>query len=339
MALKAGYVGVKRWLYEKLQATTAKNVKDIADIWDVNEIAGVHNYLNINDIKAKSGATITLGTSGFTSVVSSASWSGAEYVRPCDPGVEMVLSLDTAITSGVTYIAVQGSSDGTNYTNVKTSAVLTASGSVKLEFNTGTYTSLKVIFYTTNATVTACNVTISNILLKRAEDPSNDITPFALTNQQLTARTAMSAETLTIAENENYALSGSVHSIRRSGNICEIYSQFKCLTSDAAWTTLASAPKPYKGESIIVDIYPNGGVDTPIGAMVSGTNGDFRLSGGKANKYYNVHLMYICEDAARLSRGVSDTREASPEVIEDDPEPVTKTTRSTKKTATNKEGE
>ena len=305
MALKAGYVGVKRWLYEKLQATTTKNVKDIADIWDVNVIAGVHNYLNINDIKAKSGATITLGTTGFTSVVSSASWSGAEYVRPCDPGVDMVLSLDTAITSGVTYIAVQGSSDGTNYTNIKTSAVLTASGSVKLEFNTGTYTSLKVIFYTTNATVTACNVTISNILLKRAEDPVNDITPFAMTNQQLTGA---------VFKKRDLSSADDLNDIIESG----IYS---------ATSAPTNTPESRSWYTLIVDAQSDASIRQMI---LSGGNAIYlRSKGGSPaawGHWYKYTGTEIVPSTLNSPAPDDDTRNIEPEIEE------TMTVKTTKKT-------
>lgn len=58
MALKAGYVGVKRWFYEKLQATTAKNVQDIADIWSNNNITGVVNFLPITLSRLKTLNTV-----------------------------------------------------------------------------------------------------------------------------------------------------------------------------------------------------------------------------------------------------------------------------------------
>ena len=157
--------------------------------WDNNAKLGVHQYIDIDDITAKSGAVLTLNDTGFRCVVGTAtSWCGAVYRRRCPVNTDFELKLDTAITSGITYISVKGSTDGTNYTSIKTSDVLTTSGSIDIAFNTGNYTYLQIEFFTTNASVTTCDVTITNLLLKLANDTSDAVTDFAMTNRELTEK-------------------------------------------------------------------------------------------------------------------------------------------------------
>lgn len=158
-------------------------------IWDINAKTGVHQCIDIDDITAKSGAVLTLNDTGFRCVVGTAtSWCGAVYRRRCPVNTDFELKLDTAITSGITYISVKGSTDGTNYTSIKTSDVLTTSGSIDIAFNTGNYTYLQIEFFTTNASVTTCDVTITNLLLKLANDTSDAVTDFAMTNRELTEK-------------------------------------------------------------------------------------------------------------------------------------------------------
>lgn len=158
-------------------------------IWDINAKTGVHQWIDIDNITAKSGAVLTLNDTGFRCVVGTAtSWCGAVYRRRCPVNTDFELKLDTAITSGITYISVKGSTDGTNYTSIKTSDVLTTSGSIDIAFNTGNYTYLQIEFFTTNASVTTCDVTITNLLLKLANDTSDAVTDFTMTNRELTEK-------------------------------------------------------------------------------------------------------------------------------------------------------
>lgn len=72
MALKAGYIGVKRRLYEKLQAIILKNVQDIADIWTYNNRSGVTNKLKITaDTTTVTDVTFTIDPDGLVSISSS----------------------------------------------------------------------------------------------------------------------------------------------------------------------------------------------------------------------------------------------------------------------------
>ena len=162
------------------------------------------------------------------------------------------------------------------------------------------------------------------------------ISALAAVTSANTSKLTPGTATLTISENENYSLSGTVHVVRKFGNICELYSQFKCLTTDAATTTLnGDIPKPGNDEGVFIDVYPNGANDTPINVQITATYG-LRISGGKANKYYNVHVVYLCKDPAPApSTEVSpapadDNRSVEPAT---DPEQeVIKATKTNKKT-------
>ena len=139
---------------------------------------------------------------------------------------------------------------------------------------------------------------VSNVdlypMLRLATDPDPTFVPHAMTNRELTEKVTPTSTALTIIQNANFEMSGLSHFIKKMGNLCEIYSQFKCLTSNASWTQLnANIPKPFNMENVYIDVYPNGTTGAPVNAEISGTQG-FRLSGGEANKYYNVHMIYIC---------------------------------------------
>lgn len=158
-----------------LQDNVIANTKLIKDTvgW-----SGKNRYNNANT-NGKPGSVLTKTDTGFRCVVSTDStWNGATNELRCSANVGFILSLDTAITSGITYITVAGSTDGSTYTTITNSSILTTSGSVNLEFNTGNYTYLRISFFTTNNDIKTCDVTISNIMLRDADILDDTYEPY-----------------------------------------------------------------------------------------------------------------------------------------------------------------
>ena len=245
-------------------------------------VLGAKQWFNNAEVTAKTGATITKTETGFTSVVSSASWCGAEWVRRVPENTDFDLTLESTITSGVTYIAAQGSTDGSNYTNIKTSAVLTASGSIDLSFNTGNYTYLKIIFYTTNGTVTACNVTLSNILLTLASDTDRTFAPFAMTNKELTEKVTPVDGTIT----STYTIATGSTYLKKTGNIVNCQLRVTGVTAEAE-TALATIPQGFRP---ITDVFvpitlSTSGIDY---ATVKASSGNITYRQSLSNVNLNV---------------------------------------------------
>lgn len=173
-------------------ASTSNKLATASDVnarvtWTANGVLGAKNRYNNANTNGKPGSVLTKTDTGFRCVVSTNStWNGATNELRCSANVGFTLSLDTAITSGITYTTVAGSTDGSIYTTITNSSILTTSGSVNLEFNTGNYTYLRITFFTTNNDIKTCDVTISNIMLYDSADTDSTYQPYAMTNRELT---------------------------------------------------------------------------------------------------------------------------------------------------------
>ena len=269
MALKAGYVGVKRWLYEKLQATTAKNVQDIADIWTNNNTTGSKNMAcNSASSTTDSGIHYTVASDGAVSVYGLATADthldiNTGHVVPCN-GKKLICSGCPSGGSTSSYsLQVRLSNPngswygarndtGSGYTLTKTEAEANVNILLRINIANGT-------------NIPEASPKVFKPMIYDPINPNSDYVPYAKTNQQLTADIATDAATL-----------------------------------DAHKTTI------------------NGIISAATGAA------DFA-----AFKTAMAALSPLTRSVAPENR----------EVIEEEPEPVTKTTRSTKKTATIKEGE
>lgn len=206
MALKAGYVGVKRWLYEKLQATAAKNVQDIADIWAENNITGVKNFLAIpikavkatnqsgswaGNVYTINGGTFTFNVVGdlITDVVINGTFSADTTVAtnafndnikvPVDGDyIPSGISGGSATTYSIIYnyketLAGSEKSLITLYSDGNTAKTIDADWLLKLYLvaKAGTYN----------------NVSLKP-MIRLATDPNVAYAPYAYTNQELTRK-------------------------------------------------------------------------------------------------------------------------------------------------------
>lgn len=174
MALKAGYIGVKRRIYEKLQATIIKNVQDISNIRSEQAALGARN-LNATDYTKSSALTNIVPTfnsdgsitvNGTTTAAETlAGGSGANFtawyggkVRIADAPADVTMAL---------YDATAGANAGTAGQTV----TMIAGHAYRLS-----------ITFAANKTFT--NVTV-NPLIVIASDPTNEPSPYVMTNLQL----------------------------------------------------------------------------------------------------------------------------------------------------------
>lgn len=320
MALKAGYVGVKRWLYEKLQATTSKNVQDIADIWADNTKTGVHNFLlPLTGSYDNNGTTITPESDGVGIKINGTSTAEINYDYIPEGSILANLRGKFKLSLGVDSIA------GMNVVFYKsTSGSWNLSGSVKeIEVNLTDAEHLngKVRIYIANAK-TYANVVI-NPMITALEDPDTTPAPYAMTNQQLTKSIV---KTTGIFDQVT---------ANKSGYMVELSFTGTTITNEDGKTlgTLDAAYRPSGNVNLYTKVY-NGSSYVDAQVKVTASTGAVELltlsgnavTGAQVN-FLLARPVFMSGSAAGLTRGVSDIREPLPEVIADDPEPVTKTTR------------
>ena len=158
---------------------------EIEDIWENNARTGVHNLYDRSKVIAPSGALFENTATGQRVYLDSAGTYKATRLNFSDLGFKVgesyILSSDVTITSGYAAMSIR-QSDGTSRQG--TGSIETGTHAT-LEFtvvNTTDYISL----FCTMGTSEIGDVTYSNLLLKSAEDASDEYTDFAMTNPQLT---------------------------------------------------------------------------------------------------------------------------------------------------------
>lgn len=332
MALKAGYIGVKRRIYEKLQAITTKNVQDIADIWTDNTKTGVHNFLlPLTGSYDNNGITITPENNNVGIKINGTSTAEINYDYIPEGSILANLRGKFKLSLGVDSIA------GMNVVFYKsTSGSWNLSGAVKeIEVNLTDAEHLngKVRIYIANAK-TYADVVI-NPMITALEDPDTTPTPFAMTNRQLTKAYEIVNKTGVTFDDTYCDVSGCSYSLSVKGNLAQIIGVVKITTQVPQYTKFIEGLPPVKS---------SGGAAYNF-ALLSSADGTktyrcYLDTYGKISAHvtplpvgsYVLSFVYFCaEDTAIYTRSLD--REVSPEVIEDEPAPVTKTTRSTKKSA------
>lgn len=187
MALKAGYVGVKRWLYEKLQAITTKNVQDINGISETIAVTGMKNFQKPDSLSSSEvrGVTFTPaydsdGNLLYIEADGKAVGGNASYVVNNSnmklPAGKYIFSAASGGSASTYNAWVSNWGDSKNYFDNGDGVEFTLS-----EAKTAGYCALRVME----------NVTVNHVryypMVRSASDPSKVYAPYAMTNQQLTA--------------------------------------------------------------------------------------------------------------------------------------------------------
>lgn len=327
MALKAGYVGVKRWLYEKI-------VKDVIDIWTNVESTGVINLIENTAASTEKNDTVyTVNADGTISLSGTASETNNVTINAITGAALKKLGSKLYLSGGCSskvYLILRT----TNWTEVAKSE-----GS-EVSFNTSGLTDATT--YTLSVVVTNGTNTAGMVVKPMITNKAGLVyAPYAMTNRQLTKAYEIANKT-GVTFNDTYCdVSGCSYSLSVKGNLAQIIGVVKITTQVPQYTKFIEGLPAVKS---------SGGAAFNF-ALLSSADGTktyrcYLDSYGKISAHvtpipagsYVLSFVYFCaEDTAIYTRSLD--REASPEVIADDPEPVTKTTRSTKKTATTKEGE
>ena len=179
MALRAGYYGVKRRIWDALQNTAEKLVQDVSDIWANNNITGVGNFLlpfvtasknSVNLVAADGAVTLSGASSSFsTSFDTSFTLPKGKYILsgiPSGYGTNKMLFVLVNRSTGADVEIGRDTGSGLTFE-------LTKDSPVKLYLYTyqsyGTY----------DVTIYPQIVSVLN--------PDKTFTQGAMTNQQLTA--------------------------------------------------------------------------------------------------------------------------------------------------------
>ena len=108
------------------------------------------------------------------------------------------LSLDLSITSGNCYVALKGLVSGSSYTAIVD--LPATSGHNEYTFNSGDYLSYVLELYGSLSEAITVDVTFSNIMIRDARITDPTYEPYAMTNRELTERSAITKETLILSK-------------------------------------------------------------------------------------------------------------------------------------------
>ena len=177
MALKAGYVGVKRWLYEKLTKESADNKQSISDLHNTIDLFNVKNILPQPQAATKEDQGITFTKNDDGSVSISGTTSATALWR-----YNVTLPKGTYIISGRISASVW---IGLYVNATNTYKVNTASADdVKFTVDEDTTYGMTIRVGHPNAFSEPVKI---YPMIRLAEDSNNTYQPYAMTNQQLTA--------------------------------------------------------------------------------------------------------------------------------------------------------
>lgn len=193
MALRAGYVGVKRRLYEALTKESAENAQSITDIRNDNDVLGAknlfksvasNNTVHLVAFAVNSDGTITAnGTADADAYFIAFPRTSGDPLKGLSKGVEYILSGDNA-TDGKTYVFINYYTDSTRIGGTNTSGSAAVNGEIK-------FTIPAAANYIDFGVAVLNGKTVSDKvfspMIRLATDPNNTYVPYAMTNQQLTA--------------------------------------------------------------------------------------------------------------------------------------------------------
>ena len=294
MALKAGYVGVKRWLYEKLQATTKKNVQDIADIWATDAVMSAKNVLDntasttgvftVNADKTVTVAATSVGANQWLLVNHFTLAKGSYKLYKC--GLNDPLAHDT----NARIIIYTGSDYGTTLVKADANAV----ANFTLENDTEIWVRLQIV---SGATVNG----VLKPMITLASDNSDIYAPYAMTNHELTTSKLSIGVELSSADDLN--------NVKETG----LY----CVTA-----TPANTPESKNYYTLLVNRRTSGDVKQVI---FKDSTMYLRSYGGSTPSWTSWYKY----TGTAVTQAKAPTDE--PELATEDPETVTKTTRKTTK--------
>ena len=182
MALRAGYYGVKRRIWEALQATTEKNVQDIATLRSLEDLTGAVNlFMLTKDTDTINGVTYTVNSDKTVTVNNTAT---ANSLFIANDNMVLPAGVKYRITKGITDTNPQVNVNALNGSSfVKNLANLTTQEYAEFTPDYDGYDRMQVIIYVPNATAIN-NKKISIMITPEPYIPDSYVAG-AMTNQQL----------------------------------------------------------------------------------------------------------------------------------------------------------
>ena len=245
------------------------NTSALADYYTRAEqaVTGAYNLFDI-DLPRINGASVTspvasseTGSSLTVSNSTAGTYKEADYVGLSFPkNADLKAIFGATVTSGKGRFYIDGSNDGTNWTNIASSDLITETGSFTVPFNTGNYTSHRIRWYCTFDVSETGSVTYTDIMIVYASNTPSAYVPFAKTNKQLTddvatiptvsvshtgtaSSTGVRKEVITI-NNVSYDVDGSAYmeqSVTLSTSAATTVTFTNAIIADGAMLTMASS--------------------------------------------------------------------------------------------------
>ena len=161
---------------------------------DEQRVLGARNLFNIkeNIVTTASNTSYIVTATDITSslqVTNSVEGAGKWVYYT---GVKLPSNIDLIAKFGVTYtsgegkVIIDGSTDGSNWTELASSSSISTNGDFIVPFNTRNYTSFRIRFYCTVSNSELGDITYNNFTIKLVTDSDDTYAPYAMTNKQLT---------------------------------------------------------------------------------------------------------------------------------------------------------
>lgn len=120
----------------------------------------------------------------------SSTWNRAYIPLNLSNDTNYILSSNITFVSGAGQIYVQGSNDGTNYTDITDATAFYANKNVDVEFNSDDYVYYRLGLVSSRATATIGDITFGNLMIRDARIANSTYAPFIYDNTELEAKKA-----------------------------------------------------------------------------------------------------------------------------------------------------
>ena len=229
---------------------------NISAIWSSNARTGVHQLFDLASAKvtAGTGASAEKTSTGVrVYTTSNGTYRKADVVFALPQNADITISGTYTVTSGKGAIGLQYSDDGTTWNNATSDGwTLTGGGetatsaSATYKGNTKTHPYFRFEVFCTRATSEAGDVTFADILAKYTVDTDTSITPYAMTNGELTEiLTLQESEVTNIVEGATVSTAQGGNHLYRNGKTVQMVLCLEGVTKEG-YQTFASVPDGFK---------------------------------------------------------------------------------------------
>ena len=336
MALRAGYYGVKRWLWDKLQSIPDK----VEGLIDSNNITGAKNFIPpslntgtfLNVVFTNNGGVINLnGTANATNSVAltNRTPSGNYFYLPIGKYKYTAVPMKTVEV-------------GTTYSSAYKKIASSSNGEVEFEITADTQSDYKlsdgsvlVALYIGLVNTTVYNNVKVYPMIRIASVTDDTFAPYAMTNQELTNDKVSKTLTSTDAKTTVFSESSKVSSVTAILNDLLVSLRLTSTSGASAsgsWTTIATLNEAYRPAGLVYEAAIDD-AGNPFGwVRIHGDTGVVEVyQGSGSTKTVNLSSLYFRSTSVSANRDITPD-ERSLEVEE--PEVVVKksTRKTTKKT-------